>query len=259
MRGLDARLFQIASLATLLAANILWFDLGASWRQSVVTLASTIGTQALFSHVYRVRFEWQSALITGLSLSLLLRSNEPSLWALAGVLAIGSKFLLRVSGKHLLNPACFAIVALLLAGSGHAWVSPGQWGAPIWLALLVAGFGTLVLARSSRIDTALAFLGCYGLLLLWRAFMLGDPVEIPLHQLQTGGLLIFTCFMITDPRSTPDRRSGRVLFAALAYRLQFTEQLRTALYLALFAVSLLTPMIDVLLPAARFRWRKQEA
>ena len=46
----------------------------------------------------------------------------------APVLAIGSKFLFRVRGKHLFNPAAFAIVALLLT-SDEVWVSPGQWGA----------------------------------------------------------------------------------------------------------------------------------
>jgi hypothetical protein len=35
--------------------------------------------------------------------------------------------------------------------------------------------------------------------------------------------------------------------------------LRTSLYFALAAVSLLTPAIDLALPAERFRWRPQEA
>jgi Na+-transporting NADH:ubiquinone oxidoreductase subunit NqrB len=260
---IDARWFQIGSLAVLLAINIAWFDLGARWDQGVLTLTSTLAAQAAFSRMFGVKFEYKSALITGLSLSILLRSNEPALWLAAGVLAIGSKFLLRVGGKHLFNPAAFAIVALLLACGGRVWVSPGQWGAQVWLGLLVAGCGTLVLARSSRIDLAIAFIASYGGLLLWRAWYLGDPWQIPLHQLQIGSLLIFTCFMITDPRSTPDRRTGRVLFAAavalLAYRLQFYEQLRTALYLALVAVSVATPAIDFILPAERFRWRPQEA
>ena len=259
----DPRLFQIGSLAVLLAVNIAWFDLGARPLQSAVTIAATLAAQALFCRAFGVGFDWRSAAITGLSLSLLLRTNEPALWGAAGVLAIGSKFLIRVRGKHLFNPAAFAIVVLLLLGDGRVWVSPGQWGAQVWLGLLVAATGTLVLTRSSRIDTALAFILCYGGLLLWRAAVLGDPLAIPLHQLQTGSLLIFTCFMITDPRSTPDRRAGRLLFAALvallAYRLQFTEQLRTALYFALMAGSLATPLIDLVLPAARFRWRTQEA
>jgi hypothetical protein len=58
--------------------------------------------------------------------------------------------------------------------------------------------------------------------------------------------------MITDPRSTPDRRLGRILFAVsvagLAYWLQFRWQLHPALFYALAVMSPLTPVIDRVLP-----------
>lgn len=258
LRRLDPRLFQIASLGTLLAANIAWFDFGARPGQSVVTLLSALLAQAGFCRLFRVAFDWRSPLVTGLSLSLLLRTNLPLLWAAAPALAIGSKFLLRVRGKNLFNPAAFAIVTLLLLADG-VWVSPGQWGNAAWLVLLITSAGGLVLTRSARLDTAVGFLLCFGGLLLWRAWVLGDPLAIPLHQAQSGSLLLFAFFMVTDPRSTPDSRAGRMLFvagtAALAYHLMFAWQLRPGLYFALMAVSCLTPAIDALLPAVRFRWQ----
>lgn len=258
----DPRLFQIASLAVLLAVNIAWFDFGARPVQSAVTIAATLCSQALFCRLYGVPFDGRSPLVTGLSLSLLLRTHDPLLWGLAAILAIGSKFLLRFRGKHLFNPAAFAIATLLLLDDG-VWVSPGQWGATAWLVLLIASAGGLVLTRSERLDTAFGFLACYGGLLLWRCLWLGDPLTIPLHQVQTGSLLLFAFFMVTDPRSTPDSRAGRVVFvagvAALAYYLQFVWQVRTGLYFALMAISLATPILDTLLPAERFRWQRQEA
>lgn len=252
----DPRLFQIASLAVLLAANIAWFDFGAQPVQSAVTIAAAILFQAAFCRWFAAPFDWRSPMISGLSLSLLLRTHDPALWIAAAGLAIGSKFLLRFRGKHLFNPAAFAIATLLLLAD--VWVSPGQWGTATWLVLLIASTGSLVLTRSARLDTALGFCICYGGLLLWRCLWLGDPLTIPLHQVQTGSLLLFTCFMITDPRSTPDSRAGRMLFVAgvatLAYALQFVWQVRTGLYFALIAGSLATPMLDVILPAERFRW-----
>src|SRR6185436_5553469 len=204
-------------------------------------IGAALLTQYAFSRLPgAAAFDWRSPLITGLSLSLLLRTQVPFLWALAPVLGIGSKFLCRSNGKHFFNPATFAIVALLLL-SPDVWVSPGQWGRSTWLVLLLVCAGGLVLQRAERADTAIAFLGCYAGLLCWRAWLLGDPVEIPLNQLQSGALLLFTFFMITDPRSTPDRRLGRVLFATsvalLAYWLQFRWQLRPALFYALAALS----------------------
>ena len=112
-RQLDPRLFQIASLGTLLAANIAWFDFGARPGQSVVMLLA----QAGFCRLFAVPLDWRSPLVTGLSLSLLLRTNLPPLWMAAPVLAIGSKFLLRVRGKHVFNPAAFAIAV----GGARRW------------------------------------------------------------------------------------------------------------------------------------------
>jgi enediyne biosynthesis protein E5 len=257
---LDARHFQIATLASLLVLHILWFDLGATPLQAAITIASALAAQyACIRLAGAGPFDWRSPLITGLSLSLLLRTQSPLLWVLAPALGIGSKFLITARGKHFFNPATFAIVALLLL-SPDVWVSPGQWGHATWLVLLLVCCGGLVLQRAERADTALAFLGSYALLLLWRAWSLGDPLAIPLHQLQSGALLLFSFFMITDPRSTPDRRIGRILFAAsvaaLAYWLQFRWQLRPALFYSLAALSPLTPVIDRLFPSARFEWRR---
>jgi len=256
----DARHFQIATLGALVAIHLAGFDLGASPAQAAVTVAVALATQLVCSRLAGTAFDWRSPLITGFSLTLLLRTHSPALWIAAAVLAIGSKYVLRLRGKHIFNPATFAIVALLVL-SPDAWVSPGQWGNAVWLSLLLACCAGLVLQRAARADIALAFLGCFAGLLLLRAWSLGDPLTIPLHQLQSGSLLLFSFFMITDPRSTPDSRLCRIGFAAavagLAYWLQFRWQLRPGAYFALFALSPLTPLLDWLVPATRFAWRRE--
>jgi len=257
----DPRHFQIATLASLVALHLARFDLGASPAQALTTVAGALAAQFVCARLSgNVPFDWRSPLITGLSLTLLLRSHSPAMWLLAPALGIAAKYVLRVRGKHVFNPATFAIATLLLV-SPDVWVSPGQWGNAVWLVLLLVCCGGLVLQRAERADTALAFFGAYAGLLLWRAWSLGDPVEIPLNQLQSGALLLFSFFMITDPRSTPDRRLGRVLFAiavaGFAYWLQFRWQLRPALFFALAAMSPLTPILDWLLPAPRFAWRHE--
>jgi Na+-transporting NADH:ubiquinone oxidoreductase subunit NqrB len=202
----------------------------------------------------------RSPLITGLSLSLLLRADDPWLHALAGVIGIASKFLLRIDGKHIWNPAGFAIVVLLFTASSHVWISPGSWGSTVWFAALLAFFAILVLGAARRSDIAIFFLGSHAVLLLARAFWLGDPLAIPLHQLQSGSLLIFTFFMISDPRTSPDSRLGRFIFAAsvalAAHYTAFFMQMRPALYVALIALSPLTLFIDRILPAQRFAWTR---
>jgi Na+-transporting NADH:ubiquinone oxidoreductase subunit NqrB len=254
----DARHFQIVALSSLLLINFFWIDFGAKPLYSALAILSALATQVVCARLAGLpAIDLRSPLITGLSLSLLLRANAPWLPALAAVIAIASKFIFRFDGKHIWNPAGFAIVVLLLAGQG-VWISPGQWGTSIWLAALLVFFAILVLQAAQRSDIALFFLGSHSALLVARAVWLGDPMTIPLHQLQSGSLLIFAFFMISDPRTSPDSRLGRFVFAfavaALGHYLAFFMQMRPALYVALITLAPLTLLLDRMLPAKPFTW-----
>ncbi|MBV8839697.1 MAG: RnfABCDGE type electron transport complex subunit D [Alphaproteobacteria bacterium] len=254
----DARHYQIAALSTLLVFNFGWIDFGARLENSALALLAALVTQFVCAYFTKTPLDLRSPLITGLSLSLLLRADEPWIHAAAGVIAIASKFLLRLDGKHIFNPAGFAIVVLLFAAASHVWISPGAWGSTVWLVALLCFFAILVLGAARRADIAVFFFGTHAALLLARAIWLGDPFAIPLHQLQSGSLLIFTFFMISDPRTSPDSRLGRFIFAAsvaaLAHYMAFFMQMRPALYVALIALSPFILLIDRILPAQRFAW-----
>jgi enediyne biosynthesis protein E5 len=254
----DARHFQTAALSSLLIINFFRIDFGARPLYSALAIAAALLTQIVCARLSgSPRIDLRSPLITGLSLSLLLRANAAWLPALAGVIAIASKYVLRIDDRHIFNPAGFAIVLLLLVSNG-VWISPGQWGTSIWLAALVALFAILVLQAAQRSDVALFFLGAHAALLSARAYWLGDPLAIPLHQMQSGSLLIFAFFMISDPKTTPDSRIAGLLFAlavaALGHYLAFFMQMRPALYVALIVVSPATPLLNRIMPAKKFEW-----
>jgi Na+-transporting NADH:ubiquinone oxidoreductase subunit NqrB len=255
----DPRHFQIAALLALLAYGIgrLGFDVSPA-RAAIVLLTALAAQWAFTLATGLPSFDPRSALISALSLCLLLRTGEEGLAALAAVLAVGSKFLLRVRGKHVFNPTNIAI-ALVVLGSGRAWVSPGQWGDSAFFAFLMACVGGLVVWRALRSDVTLAFLASWALLLFARALWLGDPLAIPLHQLRSGGLLLFAFFMISDPKTTPDARGCRLAFGALvaaaAFYLQFVLYRPSGgLILALAALSPLVPVLDRLFPGPRYEW-----
>jgi Na+-transporting NADH:ubiquinone oxidoreductase subunit NqrB len=208
-------------------------------------------------------FEWKSALISGLSLCLLLRTRVLLWAAVAGAVAVASKFVLRVpragggGTKHVLNPTNGAIVLLLLCGA-PVWVSPGQWGHHLALAFGVAGFGSLVVHRSARSDVTLAFLAAWAALLFVRAAYLGQAWTAPLHQLESGSLALFAFHMISDPKTTPDSRAGRLVFACLVALgtglVQFVLYRTNGLLWSLAACSLFVPILDRWLPGRGFEW-----
>src|SRR5262249_49929857 len=67
----DARHFQIAALASLLAFNFGWIDFGAKPLNSALAIAFALATQAICSRAFGLpQIDLRSPLITGLSLSL---------------------------------------------------------------------------------------------------------------------------------------------------------------------------------------------
>ncbi|MDH3984628.1 MAG: hypothetical protein OEV02_10555, partial [Gammaproteobacteria bacterium] len=194
----DPRFYQVAVLTALLAVGISLLDFGIRWQNAFAIMLTAQLTQYAASRLTGLpRFDPLSALITSLSLTLLLRTEFASLAATAAVIAIGSKFLIRFRNKHVFNPANVALVSLMLL-SDRAWVSSGQWGSAAIGAFALACLGFLVLTRAKRAETTIAFVCAFGALLVGRAVWLGDPLSIPLHQLQNGALLIFAFFMISD-------------------------------------------------------------
>ena len=256
LAAIDPRYLQIVSLSLLLAFGIGWLAFDQTLDNVAVILGSVLLTQLALGRLMQPDrpFDPLSALISGLSLCLLLRAGSAWVLALGGVLAIGSKFLLRIDGKHVFNPTNFAIAVLLLF-TDLAWISPAQWGSRTWAAFLFVCLATMVLSRAKRADVALAFLGTYVAILFLRAFWLGDPLAIPMKQMQSGAILLFAFFMISDPKTTPNRRDMRLIYGALVAvigaGLQFGSYLPAGLMYALFFASPLVVVMDRAAPIAR--------
>src|SRR5262249_61612179 len=115
-------------------------------------------TQFARPRIWRLpAFDPRSALISGLSLCLLLRTNSLLFAIVAAIVTIGSKFVIRFRGKHLFNPTNFGVVAMMLA-TGMVWVSPGQWGNVAFFAFLMACLGGLGVNPDSRRDASCGFI-----------------------------------------------------------------------------------------------------
>ena len=262
-RPTDPRYYQIAVLSLLVSYGIVVLDFGIQWPIAVATMLTAQCAQYIGTRWAGLsRFDPLSAVITALSLTLLLRTDMIAIAMLAAGIAIGSKFLLRVRGKHIFNPANVALVTLML-GSDNAWVSSGQWGSAALGSFALACLGFLVLTRAKRAETTLAFLGAYAILMIGRAIWLGDPLSIPLHQLQNGVLLIFAFFMISDPKTTPDTATGRVIFGALvasiAYTIQYVFYEPNGTILALILAAPVVPLLDSLMRGQHYRWKQPAA
>lgn len=259
-RRSDPRHYQIAVLGLLLLYGVCVLRFDVTPGRIALVLGSALGAQYACGRLFRAGpFDPRSALISALSLCLLFRTGSPWIAAAAAWIAISSKFLFRVNGRHVFNPTNVAIVAMMLL-TRDAWISPGQWGNPAYFALLVACLGGLVVNRAMRSDVSLAFLFFYAAFLVARSLHVGEPLTIPAHRLMSGSLLIFTFFMISDPRTSPESRPGRVIYAFLVawagWYWQFRMFHTSGPVWALVALSPVVPILNRLLPGPRYEWAR---
>jgi len=255
----DARYFQVAFQCLFLCYGIFYLHWDAEWKLYLTYLSVSVSLQLLIEHFTTKRYDtYKSALISTMGLCLLLKTNNLYLAAGAAAISIVSKYILRYKGKHIFNPSALGIaVAVWL--SGNAWVSPGQWGsnAVLFFGVIVLGF--IVVTKVQKLDVSLAFLGTFaGLLFARQIIYQGWPLDYFVQSVSTGSLLLFSFFMITDPKTTPNHRVARILWsmtvAAVSFYLTAFKFMNGAPILVLVLAQPLVPLLDALFKAKRFQW-----
>ncbi|MEW6297397.1 MAG: DUF2330 domain-containing protein [Thermodesulfobacteriota bacterium] len=244
----DTRVWQAAVLGGVLIFGVVSLDFPLSCTIITCTLLSGILSEYLLGAVFAASRTPRplSALISALSVLLLFRSTAVWAYPLVAFIALASKYVIRFRGRHWLNPTNFGVLAgvLLLPG----WISSGQWGHAAVLPLALGGLGTAVVFRAGRLDSALTFLGATALLELTRVAYYGYPFAVFPHRFHNGALWLFTFYMLTDPKTTPQQRSGRVchalLVALLAFLLSEWWYWKDTFLWALLFTAPLVPLLD---------------
>jgi len=255
----DPRYFQILYLGSFLLYGVSYLGWDTALPKYLSLFGAAVATQLAFSYFTTKKYSSvKSALITALGLCLLLKTGSIETAVLAAVIAISTKFILKVKNKHIFNPANIGIVTAILL-SNDAWVSPGQWGSSVVLWFLVGAAGLMMILKVGRMDTSITFLVVFGgLLFLRQVVYLGWESSVWLHQMSNGTLLLFAFFMITDPMTTPNHTYARIIWAgALGAALFIASNffyVQTAAVWLLFMISPFTPFFDRLFQAKKYAW-----
>jgi enediyne biosynthesis protein E5 len=263
----DARYFQMAFQFIFLSYGLLFLQWKAEWLQYTLYISTGLAMQWLADSItsrkiiHPFHWEnggWKSALISCFSLCLLLKTNDWYICVLAAALSVLSKYVLRYKGKHIFNPSAFGIVATVLI-TKDAWLSPGQWGSGAVLFFAVCCLGFIVVSKVQKLDITLAFLFTFtGLLFVRQIIYLNWSLDVFIQSVSTGSLLLFSFFMISDPRTVPNHPAARIVWAVLIagvafYLSAFKWMNSTPIYVLVFAAPLV-PLFDWLMKAKKFEW-----
>jgi enediyne biosynthesis protein E5 len=265
----DARWHQLAFQFIFLCYGILFLHWQAEWLNYVLYISTGFLFQyccdaarlkkLLYPPAWLQNGAWKSVLISSFSLCLLLKTNHWFVCVLASFITVAGKYIFRVNGKHIFNPSALGIAATVYL-TGNAWISPGQWGSNAVLFFGIICFGFIVVTRVQKLDISIAFLATFASLLFIRQIVyLGWPMDFFVQSVSTGSLLLFSFFMISDPKTTPNHALARIVWAmavaAIAFYLSAFKFINGAPVWVLVCAQPLVPLLDYLFKAKGFQWK----
>ena len=159
----------------------------------------------------------QSAYMSGISMSLLLRPQAGLLWpfALCAVITIASKYALTYRGKHLWCPTDLSISLLLLVAPESVAVLSHQWGNDLPTNLLIWAFGLYVARRARIFHITFTYVAAFIVFAVLRCAMVGLPMMPEIAPVTGPMYQLFVFFMITDPKTNVSTRRGRIIVAVI--------------------------------------------
>ncbi|MDQ3631555.1 MAG: RnfABCDGE type electron transport complex subunit D [Actinomycetota bacterium] len=265
------------------------------FKLSIAQILVTIGVCAVVDTGVTLKRQgvlaWPaSALLTGNSIAFILRAsgtehgdwwslNGIEYFVLAALVSLLVKYLVRPGGRHRFNPSNIGIIwVLLVIGPVHVFPQYLYWGplgAPVVAALAVIVLGAIWVLRAVRmLPMAVAFLVPFAALIA--VFAAGGqsfvtiwsegPVsgfEYWLRICASPELLVFVCFMMSDPATAARTPVGRIIYgaatAAVAAGLVYFQPtefgIKVAILASLTVVCALVPLIEF--AARRLRQRSE--
>jgi ferredoxin-NADP reductase/Na+-translocating ferredoxin:NAD+ oxidoreductase RnfD subunit len=179
-------------------------------------LAACAATNWAFSRVFGVPTNVESAYISALILALIITPLQSynDLWFLgwAAVLAMASKFILAIKGKHLFNPVALAVALTYFAVNQSAswWVGDAS-----MLPFVLVG-GLLIVRKIRRFDLVLSFLLTALAAILVAGLFSGENLLAGLERTVLYSPFLFFAFvLITEPLTSPPTRKLRIYYGAL--------------------------------------------
>ena len=239
---LDSRYMAPLFITFILVVGHLNYGILESYEKTgIAILAATLAELVLGRIFFGKWLNLVSAYISGISVGILVRS--PALWpfALASVLSIMSKYVLRVKGRHLWNPSNFGICVLLFLAPETVTALSVQWGNFKWPLIVIWLLGAVIVWRAKRFHVSFTYVVSFFAFAFLRSYITGDtwwaeiaPITGPMYQL-------FVFFMVTDPKTTVKSKFWQCVVVFLVAFVEMLLRLNHVVHAPLYALFLVGP------------------
>jgi len=244
---IDFRYVPPVFITLILLVGHFSFGILEGYTKIIVTLATSLLTEMVLSYLMLGKMKnLSSAYISGISVSILIRSNLLWPYIITAFLSIASKYVLRYKERHIWNPSNFGISWMLFFAPFSVAGLSIQWGNNIWPMLVIWMLGLVIVTRAKRYHITITYVISFMFFALIRSLITGDafltevaPLTGPMYQL-------FIFFMITDPATTVRSRKGQILVAFAIALVEFILRLNEFIYAPFYALFIVGPLFMVI-------------
>ncbi len=218
------------------------FGMLESYKALLLAVSCSILTELILARL--INGTWKnisSAYITGISVSILIRSTVLWPFAVAAVISIMSKYVLRYKGRHIWNPSNFGISWMLFFASASVAGLSIQWGNNILPMVVIWLLGLFIVRRAKRLHITLTYVFSFIVFAYIRCRITGDSFQTEVSPLTGPMYQLFIFFMITDPATTVRNTRGQMLVAFLIAFAEFFLRLNQVIYAPFYALFLIGP------------------
>jgi Na+-translocating ferredoxin:NAD+ oxidoreductase RnfD subunit len=218
------------------------FGILESYQKTLLAIVTSIVAETILGRIFLKQWpHLASAYISGISVGILVRS--PAFWPyiLCSLIAITSKYVLRIKGRHIWNPSNLGICAMLFLASDSVATLSIQWGNNLYAMLVIWSLGSLIIWRLRRFHICAVYVLSFFALSLIRAHITGDPWLSEISPITGPEYQLFIFFMITDPKTTVRSKLGQSLVAFTVAFVEMFFRLNQSIYAPLYALFFVGP------------------
>lgn len=239
----DNRFMPPLFITLILLVGNVSFGILESYQKTLLAIATSIVAELILGRIFLHKWpHLASAYITGISIGILLRS--PFFWpyALCSMLAITSKYVLRLNGRHLWNPSNFGISALVFLAAESVATLSIQWGNNLWAMLVIWLLGSVIIWRLRRFHICAVYVVSFIALAFLRTWITGDPLLSEISPITGPEYQLFIFFMITDPKTTVRSKRGQCIVAFAVAAVEMLLRLDQSVYAPFYALFMVGPI-----------------
>lgn len=230
-------------ISLILLAGHLSFGILEGYETIMIAIGTSIIVDLAIGRFYSGKWKnLTSAYISGISVSILIRSTVYWPYALTAAISILSKYVLRYKGRHLWNPSNFGISWMLFTAPLFVAGLSVQWGNNLLPMAVIWMLGLVIVYRAKRFHITITYVISFLVFAYIRSLITQDPFLAEVAPITGPMYQLFIFFMITDPPTNVRSKKGQILVAFFVALVEFILRLNQFVYAPFYALTIVGPI-----------------